>query len=57
MEIKEILSKLTIPIKPKINEDDQIKNEENNITEVIMNVNFDSILVLSKKNKFCTIRI
>jgi len=38
MEVKEILSKLTIPIKEKINEDDLIKNEENNITEVIMNV-------------------
>jgi len=38
MEVKEILSKLTIPIKEKINEDDQIKNEENNITEIIMNV-------------------
>jgi hypothetical protein len=38
MEFKEILSSLSIPKKPKVNEEEQIKAEENNLTEVILNV-------------------
>lgn len=38
MEFKEILSRLSIPSKPKANEEEQIKAEENNLSEVILNV-------------------
>lgn len=38
MELKEILNKTILPVRPKINEEEAIKNEENNITEVMTNV-------------------
>ena len=38
MELKEILNKTILPLRPKINEEEAIKNEENNITEVMTNV-------------------
>jgi hypothetical protein len=38
MEFKEILSRLSIPAKTKVNEEEQIKAEENNLSEVILNV-------------------
>jgi hypothetical protein len=38
MEFKEILSRLSIPAKPKVKEEEQIKAEENNLSEVILNV-------------------
>ena len=40
MELKEILNRLSMPVKPKINEEELIKNEENNISEVMNNVNY-----------------
>ena len=39
MEFKELLNRVSIPIKPKINEEEAIKAEESNISEVILNVN------------------
>lgn len=39
MEFKEILSKLSIPIKQNNNEEEMIKAEEANLSEVISNVN------------------
>ncbi len=38
MELKEILNRISQPIKPKLNEEEMIKNEESNISEVITNV-------------------
>jgi hypothetical protein len=38
MELKEILNRTILPVRPKINEEEAIKNEENNITEVMTNV-------------------
>lgn len=54
MEYKELLNRISIPVKPKINEDELIKAEENNISEVIQNVKilFKILLVFSKKYKF-----
>jgi hypothetical protein len=39
MELREILSRMCLPVKPKLTEEEMIKNEENNISEVITNVN------------------
>ena len=39
MEFKQVLSRLSIPGIPKLNEEDHIKAEENNLSEVILNVN------------------
>ncbi len=38
MELKELLNRVSIPIKKKINEEEAIKAEEANVLEVIMNV-------------------
>jgi hypothetical protein len=38
MEFKEILNRVSIPIKQKINEEELIKAEESNISDVILNV-------------------
>jgi hypothetical protein len=38
MDLKEVLGRLTVPIKQKVNEDELIKAEENNLSEVILNV-------------------
>jgi hypothetical protein len=46
MEFKELLEKLSVPVKPKLNEEDQIKAEENNLSDVILNVNI-SVLIFS----------
>jgi hypothetical protein len=39
MEFKEILSRLSIPLKPKVNEEELIKQEETNFSETLINVN------------------
>jgi hypothetical protein len=39
MELKEILIKLSMPLKPKLNEEELIKNEENNLSDAILAVN------------------
>lgn len=38
MEFKEILSRLSVPVKQKVNEEELIRNEETNFSEVIINV-------------------
>jgi hypothetical protein len=38
MDFKELLSRLSVPIKPKVNEEEQIKIEESNYLEVVNNV-------------------
>ena len=40
MEFKEILRKISFPLKQRKNEDDEIREEENHISEVQTNVNF-----------------
>ena len=40
MEFKEILRKISFPLKQRKNEDDDIREEENHISEVQTNVNF-----------------
>jgi hypothetical protein len=39
MEFKEILRKISFPLKQRKNEDDDIREEENHISEVQTNVN------------------
>jgi hypothetical protein len=38
MEFKELLNRVSVPIKQKVNEEELIKAEESNISEVILNV-------------------
>jgi hypothetical protein len=39
MEFKELLSRYSIPIKTKANEEEMLRLEENNFSETIINVN------------------
>jgi hypothetical protein len=61
MELRELLNRVSLPVKAKINEEEAIKNEENNISEVMTNViiyflEIFEFLVFPEKNKFHTIR-
>ena len=38
MELRELLNRVSLPVKAKINEEEAIKNEENNISEVMTNL-------------------
>lgn len=40
MEFKELLGRLCMPIKQKVNEEELIKAEEANITDVLVNVRY-----------------
>lgn len=45
MEFKELLNRLSLPVKPKQNEEDIIKTEEGNISEVILNVEIEGYYI------------
>jgi hypothetical protein len=38
MEFKELLTRLSIPVKKKLNEEELIKQEETNFSETLINV-------------------
>ena len=39
MEFTELLSRISLPIKQRISDNEALKNEETNFSEAIMNVN------------------
>lgn len=49
MELKELLNRMCLPAKQKLNDEELIKNEENNISEVITNVRLINRSFLKKK--------
>ena len=46
MEFKEILRKISFPLKQRKNEDDDIREEENHISEVQTNVNIYFLYII-----------
>lgn len=56
MDFKELFTRISIPIKPKTTDEEQIKVEEANYLEVVNNVNFLLKRVLPKKYEFYSFR-
>jgi hypothetical protein len=57
MEFKEILSRLSIPVRAKVNEEELIKLEETNFSETLINVKLAFTIVYTEEYKFCGARL